>query len=287
MKRLLTLSLSALLLVSATGCEDARAKLNTSNEVVFTIGTQSFTKGQLYTMLNSANNVDVVVNESLRKICASEIETTDEMRKNAESIVESYKTMYGDYFLQSIKASGMSEEDYIENIILSEQQTSLVEKYIDENYERIASENTPVKASVLIYATEENADKALSALKDGSKSVEEVATEFESSSQGQSEIITLNSSYYPAEISAYIRSGSMDDGWQKILGSTDGRYYVVHIDETDVNKIKDEVIEILSTNTTITDDAFRHYFNKYNFHIYDKDLYDAIKNASPHLIVQN
>ena len=152
MKRLLTLSLSALLLVSATGCEDARAKLQSSNDVVFTVGNQSFTKGQIYSILSSTNGANVAIDEAIKTICNVEIETTDEMKQNAQSILDNYKTMYGDSFLSSLKSSGMSEEDYVENMIFSEKETQLIEKYINENYSRIADTYMPVQATVLTFS---------------------------------------------------------------------------------------------------------------------------------------
>lgn len=286
MKRLLTSSLCALLLLSMTGCQDAHAKLKSSNDVVFTVGNQSYTKGQIYSMLNTGTGSSVILNEAMKEICGAEIEVTDEMKENAQSIYDNYKTMYGDTFENSLKASGMTSETYINNLVFSEQKSKLTEKYINDRFDSLCDLYMPIKATIVYFNEEDSADKALSALKDGSKSVADVITEYNSSSLGNSEVITINTSIYPAEVTAYVRSGSVDDGWQKVPTSTEDRYYIAHIDDTEPNNFKDEVVSTLTSISSVTNDCQRHYFETYNFHVYDKDIYDALNETNPDLLVQ-
>ena len=286
MKRLLIVSLSALLLLTTTDCEDAHAKLKSSNEALFTVGNTTFTKGQLYSILNASSGSAVALQESLKEICGMEVPADDAMKENASSMLDSYKQMYGDFFVENLNANGLTEEEYVENLIFSEQQSNLVKKYIEENYQDVIDLYRPVQATIVYFQSEEVADTALTDLKDGAKSVTEVINEYGSSSLGNPEIITINTSIYPAEVTAYVRSGSIDDGWQKVKSSSDERTFLIHIDETDTDKIKEDVIETLSTINAVNTSSTEFYLRKYNFHIYDKGLYDAIKESNSSFIIQ-
>lgn len=58
---------------------------------------------------------------------------------------------------------------------------------------------------------------------------------------------------------------------------SDGSYAIIDVVETDPNNMKEEVLEDLQSNETITSEAEAYYLNKYNFQVNEKILADAIK----------
>ena len=133
----------------------------------------------------------------------------------------------------------MTEDYYKDTYITSLQTAELTNKYIDEEYDALVLEYTPVKATILSFSEEDKADNALSALKDGSLSAAEAAKNYDSNKSGDSEIVTINSTSYDAEALAVIRSNKPDDGWAKVNSSSSGKTYLIHVDETDANNFKD------------------------------------------------
>ena len=116
------LIMASALLVGLCGCTDAQAKLKDSSTAVMAVGSQNITKGEIYTVLSSAYGANAVINDAVSRICAAEVEVTDEMRTEAEGSLESMKALYGDSFLNYLESSGMSEEDYLNEVILPGQQ---------------------------------------------------------------------------------------------------------------------------------------------------------------------
>ena len=51
--------------------------------------------------------------------------------------------------------------------------------------------------------------------------------------------------------------------------------------------MKDDVDTILQKIKQVSADASTYFFKKHNFHIYDKTIYDAIKDKYPDILVQD
>ena len=152
------LLMASALLVGLCGCTDAQAKLKDSSTAVMSVGSQNITKGEIFSVLSSAYGANAVINDAVSRICAAEVEITDEMRTEAEGSLESMKALYGDSFQNYLESSGMSEEDYINEVILPGLQADkLPKRYIDENYDELAEKYHPVQATVLDFTSEEDA----------------------------------------------------------------------------------------------------------------------------------
>ena len=285
-KNIVLLASSLLVLSTITGCKDATASLKDKNTVIMKVGKTSITKGDVYSSLFVSYGYTQAVTDAKHVIAQAEVEVTDEMTEKADTLVSMYQSYYGDQFTSMLESSNLTEDEYKEKYILSLQTSELTNKYIEAEYDALVLEYTPVQATVLSFSDEDKANSALSALADGSMTASEAATEYESSTDGSSEIITINTSDYDAEVLALVRSNSSDDGWAQVTSSSSDTYYLVHVDETDANNFKDEFTETLSSDEDIQDDAITYYFKKYNFHVYDINLLNAIKENNPEAIVQ-
>ena len=114
----------------------------------------------------------------------------------------------------------------------------------------------------------------------------EAASSNNSSSSGNPEIITINTTSYDSTVLSVLRSASPDDGWTMLPGSSEDTYYVVRVESNTPEDYKDDVISALSAITAVQDDSNTYWFRKYNFHVYDIDLYNAIESADSKYLVQ-
>ncbi len=287
MKKLTAILASGFVLVSLAGCSDAKAKLANSSDVVMTIGSTKVTKGQIYeTMFNSAAE-STAINDAKNAIAAKEIEVTDDMKSSAESTLSYYKSMYGSTFSSYLESSGMSEEDYVNTVLIPAQQSDeLVKKYIEENFASLSDHYHPIQATVLSFTSEDDANAALSELKDGTSSASEAAKNHNSSSSGNPEIITINTTTYDSSLLAVLRSASPDDGWTMLPGSSENTYYVARVESNTPEDYKDDAISALASITAVSDDSDTYWFRKYGFHVYDIDLYNAIKEKDSKYLIQ-
>lgn len=285
MKKNTAISLALLLLLS--GCKDATAALKDASSTVMKVGTQTVTKGDIYTIMNTYAGASQVVSDATKKITAIEVEVTDEMRESAESSLNMYKTIYGDSFNSYLENAGMTEESYIEDYLIPGLQAdALTDKYIEENFDALVERYHPVKATVLQFTSLDNANAALSALKDGTMTPEEAAEEYESATSGTPEIITIENNTYDVMALALIRSATKDDGWSSVTSQTSGEVYVIRVEENDASAMKDEVTSTFGSVADIDDQATAHYFEKYGFRVYDIDLYNALKDSNPGILTQ-
>ena len=287
MKKFTAMMAAAVLAGTLAGCSDAQAKLKDSNTILITIGNKNITKGDVYSILNSTYGASTAVTNGNKIIAAAEVEATDEMKKQAEETLENYKSVYGDTFTTYLEQTGMTEEEYKEQLILSLQAEQLTLNYIDENYGELCKTYTPVKAVILEFETSEDASAAVSELRDGKVTPAEAASAHNSSSTGTSMIYTTESSTVDAMVRSTLFSMTPDDGWATVPMSDGSAYMLLHVDENDPAKLKDEVTSTFQNLSTIADDATAYYFTKYGFHVYDKTLYDNVKADYPNYLVQD
>jgi foldase protein PrsA len=180
MKKTLSILAAVIALSSLTGCTDAVAKLKDKNSVLMTVGKTSITKGQVYTMMSTASGAYTAVTDASETVAAAEVEVTDDMKTQAESTLNYYKNAYGDSFATTLAQNNMTEDDLYNNLILSSQIDALTKQYVTENFDDLVSQYTPIKAYVLDFASQDNANAALADLKNG-KEPTAVVTEYSAS----------------------------------------------------------------------------------------------------------
>ncbi|MCR5795136.1 MAG: peptidyl-prolyl cis-trans isomerase [Solobacterium sp.] len=288
MKKQFTAAIAGMMLVTLAGCTDASAKLKDADTVLFTVGNTTVTKGTVYSMMKSSDTAGVITTSASHYIADQEIEVTDEMRTSAEETLASYKEIYGDSFTSYLESSGMTEEDYINEYLLAyEKEDKLTEKYIEENYDKLIEEYKPLKATILTFKSEDDANAALSELKDGKADASEAAKNHNSDSTGSSSIYTLESTELDAMVRTVLFSLGADDGWQNIISSDGSEFYLVHADETDTETLHDDIVSYFSSNSDFAKKIKTFYLNKYNFRLYDIDAYNAVKESYPEYVVQD
>jgi hypothetical protein len=289
MKKAPMILASLLALTSLTGCTDATAKLKDSNTVLLSIGKTKITKGEIYSMMFASAGESTAITNATKTISSIEIPVTDDMKTSAQNTVDSYVSMYGDTFTSYLSESGMTQDEYMNDYLIpSLQSEKLTDTYIDAEWDSLMTSYDPVKVTILTFTSEDDANAALSELNDGTSDIATVIANHNSSSTGDAEIVTLSTTTYDSTVLSVARSGSPEDGWTSVPGtSTAGSFYLIRIENNDPSSMKDEVVAALDQISDVKTAATTYYFRKYNFHVYDIDLYNAIETTNPECLVQS
>ncbi len=288
MKKIITVLAIPAMALALGGCTDARASLKDASTAVVKVGNVSVTKGEIYNIMRSYAGGSQIMTDAQKVITSNEVEVTDEMRESAQSSLQMYKLYYGTQFEEYLASSNLTEDEYVEQFLIPGLQADeLPAKYISENYDELVTRYNPVRTTVLEFTELEGAQAALSALKDGSLSPAEAAAENGSSSSGEPEIVTLETTDYDSLALALIRSLKPDEGWNLVTSQAGDTIYVIRVEETDEEALKEEITDALAGISAVKDDATKYFFKKYGFHVYDIDLYNSLAADNPQILVQD
>ena len=278
MKKQCTILAACLLAVALAGCADASTSISKSDEALVTIGDTKITKGEIYDVAKRTYGASFTLNEALNVIAEKEeIKLTDEMEKSVEDQLKILKKSAGENFEQQLKDAGYkNEKEYKEKVLYpNTKQQGLVKKYVKNNKKSLFSSYSPRKAQKLEFTSKEDAQKALEEIKNG-KAMEEFTT----SNTSQLEETYTTKSSLPAgafdKIKAMEKPGLIEE---VIEDTASSKYYVFKVTQVDPNKFEDDAIDaIVSTGgSDITNASNVYWLDKYEFNVYDKDIYDGLK----------
>ena len=274
-----------LLALTLTGCKDAVAKLKDSNTVLFKVGNTAVTKGELYSYMSNSGGSNAISNAS-SIISKQEIEVTEEMKTSAKDTLEAYKAYYGDTFVKHLEQIGMTEEEYVDEYLISSQLAAkLPEKYVEANFDSLIESYKPVKAVLIDFAEKVASDKALEALKKDDSDIKTIIEENGSTSTGEENVYTIDSSSLDSVVRTVLNSSTAEDGWVQVENSDGSTYTLLKVIDHNSNNFKEDAIAAIANIATIQNDSTQYWFKKYNFHIYDKNVYDDVKaNYSTYLV---
>ena len=78
MKKLIAI----LCLLVLAGCSDAYASINNAKETVFTVGSTTVTRGDLYNYMKAQDGGYTAVNTAMENILNANVEVTEDMNKS-------------------------------------------------------------------------------------------------------------------------------------------------------------------------------------------------------------
>ena len=133
-KKLVAVSIGTILLL--TGCTEV-AKLKNGEEVVGSIKGMKVTADELYTSLKDMGGTSEFLNLVDTYIANKEVKDSDEIKKEAETQIETLKSQYqssGQNFDDAMKQSGYdNEKELLEVLILDIKKKQVVENHIKSN----------------------------------------------------------------------------------------------------------------------------------------------------------
>ena len=132
-KRSLLVVITLLLMVGVTGCGKV-ATLKNGEDAVVKFDKDGISANDLYEELKENMDMKTLVNLMDEKIIGSKYETTEDMKKAANSQIDNIKSMFGDNYAQAFSYYGYAnEEDMRESLILDQKRDLAVKEYIKEN----------------------------------------------------------------------------------------------------------------------------------------------------------
>ncbi len=280
--------------LALSGCGNAYANISHGGDVVATVGDVTITDGDLYPQMKASSGAEYTLTMIRQKIYEAEIEVTDEMREQAEEEYDSVATQAESYYDMTmeeyIQRLGYADKDeYIEKVILPNiEQTELNKKYFDENNEEFLSDYQPAVARILATTDQDQASQALDALNDG-EDFEAVSEEYgDTTTYDGSEQLYYTDSGLPSVVLSKLAEQSEGNTLinEVIVDSTTGTYYIAYLVSNDYETIQDQIVDALAENTSITSDTMVYYLKKYNFTVYDTDVFNTIRTSYPQYLVQ-
>ena len=300
MKKLVKIALLSFITVALlAGCKDATATVSNPKEMLVKIGNVTVTKGDVYAEMMKDDASNTVVNLALKQIANAEVETTDDIKKEAQSTYDDYKAQIestGVDFETGLKQYGYaSAEEFMDYCISTVKADRLLDKYIDENWDKLVEENKPVKAKMIwvdgsngMEDAQKEANEAIALLKSG-VSFEEVSEKYnDRSAYAEEKLYTLaNNSTLDYNVLQFMLNTATPTLSEAIQANTGSAYYVVQVTNTNINQMKDEFITAYKNMTNTRDTVFHNYFKAHKFTIYDIDVFNTVKSNYPSYLVQN
>lgn len=283
----LNILLCAGLFFMLSGCKDASANISDGSTTLFKVGEETVTKEDIYTYAKATLAGDATSTLVRASLLDSEIPVSEEIEKEAKKTLATIKENFGSDFAEMMKNNGYKDEEtyYKEVVIRNVQTKEMAKKYLLE--EGKLADYQPLKAQMVVATSQENANKALSAIKDGT-SFKEAATQYGDTSKSDgSEKIYGNASGISSTVWQSILNIQAGNVGEVIADTTNNLYYVVKVTNATIDDFKDAAVEEMSALSTIASSSFIHYLEKHDFTVWDIDVYNQIKANNPTYLVQD
>lgn len=273
------------------GCSTGQTTISDGSEVLMTVGDQKLTKEKEYALIKDYSGPQTLISLVNKQIYDKEVGRPDDMMAKQREILEDYKQTPG--FEDQIKSLGFADtEDYLDRALVPNAQAQeLAKKYFTDAKEDIISEFDPVLAVIIETDSEDNANKALDALKNG-EDAGKVGAQYgleDSGYTGQEQIVTTADTALPEELRNAIQDAGKDGVIDQVFTndtSTDNKeYYVASVVSRDYDQNLSKIISALSSNQTISNDCQVYYLKKYDFEIHDQFIFDYFKAMNPDYLV--
>ena len=278
MKKLLVILLSLILL---SGCSNANHYSDISNsEVLFTgPNNYSYTTSQLYKAMK-VGSADVVANNILKTIALkNNYANLEELQKEADEFVETYINMgYESYIVSYYGSIDAYKAAYVDSLIVHE----MAEEYVNQNFDGLVQEHSPVKMRVASFASQEEAQKCIDDTKNGS-TFDMAAANNNSQLTPEAQVYLDTDSTLVYDVKQYVNDTDTT-GVSEVIPyvttatGTDGStsetttYYVIDIESRNVEDFRDEFVEAVAHETS-TDVVEKYFFEKHKIEYFDQDLY--------------
>ncbi len=288
MKNIIKIVSIALLAGCLTACGDATATVSDSNDLLFSIDGNKYTKGDLYSQMIDDDEGNTIVSMALHLIADAEVETTDEITEAAEEVYDDYEDTFSSYFdsmEEAIEYYGYeSSDDFMEFCISTAKANYLITQYIEDNWETIVETYFPVKARIIYVDSSDvgsttalaSAEAALAALQDGESFVTVAETYSSDTDLAEETVYLANDSDLDYNVLAYMLDATTTGLSDVITANDEDGFYIVYITNINASQMKDDIIDLLNDSDDFADEVYRYYYQLHEFTIYDIDVYNYV-----------
>lgn len=279
-KKIIPLMVAGTLLV---GCGSSSA-VNYSSEVsngdkaVITIGDTKINKNEIYHYLLKQYGSSEVLSLALTYIADQEVTDKDAIKAKTDEKVASIKENISTSLDEYAKQLGFdSEQDYIDGIVtIGVKQELLKEKYVEKNYKDLVKKYKVKYLKIITVDTESGALKLIDQIKEGAD-FDTVMTENSGSDAG---MVTTKSTNVDSKIINKLDKFTKDGLYSKVIKTSESKYAVVYVYNSDQSKIKDEIKSNLAAISEMSTKMESYYLKQYNFDIYEEAIKDEIKESN-------
>ena len=277
-------------LLFLAGCSGATASVSDPDKELMTIGDVTYTRGQEYEYIKKSTGPNLVMQMAEEVIYDKEVPVTDEIRKQAEDNYNEYAKT-SDNLESYIQSMGYKDrQDYIDKVLIpAVQAEKLLTKWFTDAQEEIVQEYKPSRAQIIQTDSKDSADKALQALKDG-KSAQDVAGQYQmegTSYNGTAAIVTTMDTVLPTRLINTLSSAESKAGVVNEVFENDDKtqFFVAVLVSNNYDDIKGELESTLKNDSTVTEKCLVSYLTKYDFRVFDQDIFDYPRVNYPQYLV--
>ena len=131
-KKIIATVLTLICVLSICGC--GNTKLKDGSEVAFQTKNKKFSADKLYTQIKKKYGINVMIDMVDKEIFDRIYKDDEEIEKQANNQLETYKSQYADNWDETIKNAGYSSENELKNeLILNFQRQRAIEDYIKDS----------------------------------------------------------------------------------------------------------------------------------------------------------
>ncbi|MEG0823093.1 MAG: hypothetical protein RR929_04235 [Erysipelotrichaceae bacterium] len=287
MKKIITLGITGIMLLTLSGCGSTNTKVSDSDMVLISIGNEKYTKEDLYSEIKEKMSTNVIPSIIDTKLFELEVPTTPELEAKAKESLEAMKTSLGENFPMYLAQMGYTDETkfYNERILSSTKMAGLATKYVNDNYDKMVKEYNPVKVQIMQVTNKEEGTKAIELIK-GGKTLEEAYVELAKTPsptavyKGKEQIVTTGTDV-PTVITEQLKTLEKDQVSGVIEDSANQAFYVVKVLDKDANNYKEGAASSMASSTAVSKKAFSHYLEVHDFAFHDQGIRDSFAKSLP------
>ncbi|WP_455683269.1 hypothetical protein [Thomasclavelia sp.] len=279
-KNIIPLVVAGTLLV---GCGSSSAvtyssEVKDGDKAVITIKDTKITNNQIYHHLLKQFGSSEVLSLALTYIADQEVTDKEAIKAKVDEKVATTKENITTSLDEVAKQYGYkNEQEYIDKIItVGAKQELLIEKYIDKNYNDLIKEYKVKYLKVITVDTESGALSLIDKVKEGAD-FDTVMNENSGSDVG---MVTTKSTNVDSKIIKKLDKFTKDGIYNKVIKTSESKYAVVYVYNSDKSKIKDEVKSSLASVSEMSTKMESYYLKQYNFDIYEEAIKDEIKKSN-------
>ena len=280
-KNIIPLVVAGTLLV---GCGSSSAinytsEVSNGDKAVITIGDTKITNNEIYHHLLKQFGSSEVLSLALTYIADQEVTDKEAIKTKVDEKVASTKESLTTTSLDEVaKQYGFkNEQEYIDKIItVGVKQDLLKEKYIDKNYNDLIKEYKVKYLKIITVDTESGALSLIDKVKEGTD-FDTVMTENSGSDIG---LVTTKSTNVDSKIIEKLDKFTKYGIYNKVIKTSESKYAVVYVYNSDKSKIKDDVKSGLASVSEMSAKMESYYLKQYNFDIYEEAIKDEIKESN-------
>ena len=249
------------------------------DSAVVKTGDVTITKDDLYEYFLDNDGLNMTLNSAINYVADQEITDEDAINSKVEELKQQYLQYASTSDLETYaKDAGYeSEDDFVKQILEPNAKIQLLqEKYVEDNFKSLVKE---YKVKYLKYFTVDTESQALKIIKDCT-SEESFTNYFNENSGTDAGLVTKESSSVDSKIIKKLDKFTKDGIYAKAIKTSESKYAIVWVYNTDKSNLKDEIKESLTSISNFSTKCETSYLRKYNFDVYEPSIKKKIKKSS-------